>query len=153
MVGGLLLMWLVLAVDYHSLLHYVPVLYIGVGGGAAGDGCWSGTQIFGSKRWIPLPGGIHLQVSEFVKLVIILLVARYLTDLKTDELEIREMAEAGGAGGGSHGAGAEAAGPGDVADLSGSPGRGSVSRGIAVEVCGRHRRCGGAGASGRRIIF
>jgi rod shape determining protein RodA len=55
-----------------------------------------GAQIFGSKRWIPLPGGIHLQVSEFVKLVIILLVARYLTDLKTDELEIWEMAKLAG---------------------------------------------------------
>ena len=38
-----------------------------------------------------MPGGFHLQVSEFVKLVIILLVARYLTDLKKDELETREM--------------------------------------------------------------
>jgi rod shape determining protein RodA len=55
-----------------------------------------GAQVFGSKRWIPLPGGIHLQVSEFVKLVIILLVARYLTDLKTDELEIWEMAKLAG---------------------------------------------------------
>ena len=27
--GGLFLMWLMMAVDYHSLLHYVPVLYIG----------------------------------------------------------------------------------------------------------------------------
>ena len=35
-------------------------------------------------------------MSEFVKLVIILLVARYLTDLKTDELEIREMLKLAG---------------------------------------------------------
>jgi rod shape determining protein RodA len=55
-----------------------------------------GDRVFGSKRWIPLPGGIHLQVSEFVKLVIILLVARYLTELKTDELEIREMLKLAG---------------------------------------------------------
>ena len=51
-----------------------------------------GNTVFGSKRWIPIPGlGVRLQVSEFVKLVIILLIARYLTDLKRDELEIREM--------------------------------------------------------------
>ncbi len=55
-----------------------------------------GTQVFGSRRWIPLPGGFHLQVSEFVKLVIILLVARYLTELKTDELELREMLKLAG---------------------------------------------------------
>jgi rod shape determining protein RodA len=35
-------------------------------------------------------------VSEFVKLVIILLVARYLTDLKTEELDIREVLKLAG---------------------------------------------------------
>jgi len=55
-----------------------------------------GATVWGSRRWIPLPGGIHLQVSEFVKLVIILLVARYLTDLKKDELEIWEMLKLAG---------------------------------------------------------
>jgi rod shape determining protein RodA len=93
--GGLLLMWLVLAVDYHSLMHYVPMLYI-TSVAALVITAAVGAQVFGSKRWIPLPGGVHLQVSEFVKLVIILLVARYLTDLKTDELEIWEMAKLAG---------------------------------------------------------
>jgi rod shape determining protein RodA len=90
--GGLVLMWVVLAVDYHSLLHYVPMLYVASVVMLLVTAL-VGAQIFGSKRWIPLPGGIHLQVSEFVKLVIILLVARYLTDLKTEELEIWEMAK------------------------------------------------------------
>jgi len=93
--GGLFLMWLILATDYHSLVHFVPWLYIAsvvalLGTALVGD------TVFGSKRWIPLPGGIHLQVSEFVKLVIILLVARYLTDLKKDELEIWEMGKLAG---------------------------------------------------------
>jgi rod shape determining protein RodA len=88
--GGLFLMWLILATDYHSLVHFVPWLYIAsvlalLGTAVVGD------TVFGSKRWIPLPGGVKWQVSEFVKLVIILLVARYLTDLKKDELEIWEM--------------------------------------------------------------
>jgi rod shape determining protein RodA len=90
--GGLTLMWLVLAVDYHSLLQHVPLLYISSVVMLLVTAL-VGAQIFGSKRWIPLPGGVHLQVSEFVKLVIILLVARYLTDLKTEELEIWEMAK------------------------------------------------------------
>jgi rod shape determining protein RodA len=86
-VSGFGLMWLALTIDYHSLLRYVPVLYLlsvavllatYVGGEAA----------FGSTRWIPLPGQFHLQVSEFVKLVIILLVARFLTDLHRDDLDI-----------------------------------------------------------------
>ena len=93
--GGLFLMWLIVSIDYHSLLHHVPLLYILslvflLLTAAIGATLW------GSKRWIPLPGNIHLQVSEFVKLVIILLVARYLTDLKTDELEIWEMAKLAG---------------------------------------------------------
>ncbi len=89
--GGLFFMWLILAVDYHTLLHSVPMLFAGsvfalLVTYAVGE------SAFGSKRWIPMGGGLHLQVSEFVKLVIILLVARYLTEyVKTDELEIREM--------------------------------------------------------------
>ncbi|HUK18691.1 MAG TPA: rod shape-determining protein RodA [Bryobacteraceae bacterium] len=88
--GGLFLMWLVLAFDYHSFLHYVPALYIA--SVAALLGTYAvGQAAFGSRRWIPLGAGLHLQVSEFVKLVIILLVARYLAELKTEALEIREM--------------------------------------------------------------
>src|SRR5262245_36901979 len=93
--GGVFLMWLILAWDYHNMLHYVPMLFAGsvlalLVTYAIGD------SAFGSTRWIPLPGGIHLQVSEFVKLVIILLVARYLTDLRSDELEVKEMLKLAG---------------------------------------------------------
>jgi rod shape determining protein RodA len=88
--GGLILMWLVLAWDYHTLMHYVGMMYAASVVALAGT-LVVGDKVFGSKRWIPLPGGVRFQVSEFVKLVIILLVARYLTELKKDELEIREM--------------------------------------------------------------
>jgi rod shape determining protein RodA len=93
--GGLFLMWLILAIDYHSLLHYVPALYISAVLALAGT-FLIGTQVFGSRRWIPLGGGLRLQVSEFVKLVIILLVARFLTELKTEELEVRDMLKLAG---------------------------------------------------------
>jgi rod shape determining protein RodA len=88
-------MWIVMSIDYHAFLRHVPLMYVLsivalLATYALGDRVW------GSKRWIPLPGGVHLQVSEFIKLVIILLVARYLTELKTDELEIREMLKLGG---------------------------------------------------------
>lgn len=93
--GGLLLMWLIIGVDYHSLLHHVPLLYIASVAMLLVTAA-VGAQIFGSKRWIPIGFGVHLQVSEFVKLVIVLLAARYLTDLKTEELEIWEMAKLAG---------------------------------------------------------
>ncbi len=90
-VCGVVLMWAAIAIDYHTLTHYVPFMYV-ASVLALMSTLLVGPTVFGSKRWIPLPlTGIHLQVSEFVKLVIILLVARYLTDLKRDELEIREM--------------------------------------------------------------
>jgi rod shape determining protein RodA len=88
--GGLLLMWLALAVDYHTLLHYVPTYYV-LSVTALVFTYAVGQTAFGSRRWIPLGGGLHLQVSEFVKLMIILLVARYLAEIKTETLEIREM--------------------------------------------------------------
>jgi rod shape determining protein RodA len=88
--GGLLLMWIILTIDYHTLLHHVPLLY-GISVIALVGTYAIGKQVFGSRRWIPLAGGFHLQVSEFVKLVIILLIARYLTELRTDELELREL--------------------------------------------------------------
>jgi rod shape determining protein RodA len=94
-IGGLVLMWFALNIDYHSMLHWVPMLYL------TSVGILLVTSLFGqvtggSRRWIPLPGGIHFQISEFVKLVIILLVARYLTDLHKDDLEIREALKLAG---------------------------------------------------------
>jgi rod shape determining protein RodA len=88
---GLALMWIAMSVDYHTLTHWAPGLYIASIAGLLFTTV-VGRTVFGSKRWIPIPGiGVRLQVSEFVKLVIILLVARYLSDLKRDELEIRDM--------------------------------------------------------------
>ncbi len=40
-----------------------------------------GQSIFHSRRWIPILG-VHLQVSEFAKLVIIVVVARYCSELR-----------------------------------------------------------------------
>ena len=93
--GGLLLMWIVQAVDYHALLHYVPMMYIG-SVVALLVTYLIGERAYGSRRWIPLGGGFHLEVSEFIKLVIVLLVARYLADLKVDVLEIREVLKLAG---------------------------------------------------------
>jgi rod shape determining protein RodA len=93
--AGLLLMWIIMVVDYHALLHHVPLMYL-LSVLALGGTFLIGKQVFGSRRWIPLAGGFHLQVSEFVKLVIILLVARYLTELKKEEIEIKEMLKLAG---------------------------------------------------------
>ena len=92
--GGWVLMLLVQEIDYHSMLEYVPGLYAGTVLALVATYAF-GQSAFGSRRWIPL-GPIHVQVSEFAKLVIILLVARYLTELRTEVLEIREMLKLAG---------------------------------------------------------
>src|SRR5438045_3430318 len=93
--GGLLFMWIAMIVDYHGMLQWMWPLY-GLSVVALLVTGVIGQKAYGSTRWIPLPFGIHLQVSEFVKLVIILMVARYLTELRSDELEIKEMLKLAG---------------------------------------------------------
>ena len=88
--AGVLLMWIVANIDYHALLGQVPIMYM-LATGALLAVLLIGKIAFGSKRWILLPGGVHLQVSEFAKLVIILMVARFMTELKSDVVETRDL--------------------------------------------------------------
>src|SRR5438874_779568 len=73
--GGLVLMWLVTFVDYHAMLHHVCWMYGLSVVGLLGT-LLIGSQAFGSRRSLPVAGCFHFQVSEFVKLVKILLVSR-----------------------------------------------------------------------------
>ena len=88
--AGVLLMWIMSNIDYHTLLGRVPTLYV-LSILTLMAVFLVGRQAFGSRRWIPVGGGFHFQVSEFVKLVIVLLVARYLTELKGEQLEARDL--------------------------------------------------------------
>jgi rod shape determining protein RodA len=93
--AGILLMWIAANIDYHALMTQVYLLYISsilllVAVLVIGK------RAFGSTRWIALPAGIHLQVSEFAKIAIILLVARFLTELRTDVLELRDLLKLAG---------------------------------------------------------
>ncbi len=90
LVAGLLLMWLISSIDYHTLLGQVPVLYAGMVVLLLLT-VVIGSKIFGARRWIALPGGVLLQVSEFAKIVVVLMVARFLTELKTDAINWRDL--------------------------------------------------------------
>ena len=88
--AGMLLMWIVSQVDYHALITHVWPLYLAsvfllIVVLAVGK------RAFGSTRWIVLPAGIHLQVSEFAKIAVILLVARFLTELKAEVLKLPDL--------------------------------------------------------------
>lgn len=87
---GILLMWITAQIDYHALMQriypsYITSVVLLIGVLVVGKRAW------GSTRWIVIHKGINLQVSEFVKIVIVLLVARYLTDLGSDVLEITDL--------------------------------------------------------------
>jgi rod shape determining protein RodA len=90
---GLGLMWLAVSIDYHTLLGQVPLLYA-LSLSALVAVLAVGRLVFGSRRWIRI-FGINFQISEFVKLVIILLVARYLSELKRDEVGTRDLLKLG----------------------------------------------------------
>jgi rod shape determining protein RodA len=92
---GLGLMCITMSVDYHTLLGQVPILYtLSVLGLIATVAV--GKVAFSGRRWIPLLFGFSFQISEFVKVVIILMVARYLSELKSDEVSPRDLLKLGG---------------------------------------------------------
>jgi rod shape determining protein RodA len=73
---GVVMMFVISAVDYHRLIDISNWLY-GVFLLLLVAVKIVGTSVLGAKRWIKFPGGIHFQPSEWMKLVLILLLARF----------------------------------------------------------------------------
>jgi len=92
--SGLVMMWVVAMIDYHSLLGRVIYFYAGSLALLVLT-LVLGNKVFGSTRWIRL-AGFTLQTSEFVKIVLVLLVAKYLTDIKSDLLDWKDLAKLAG---------------------------------------------------------
>jgi rod shape determining protein RodA len=88
------LMWMMTSIDYHTLLGQIPLLYT-ISVSALVGVLLIGRLVFGSRRWIRVLG-VNLQVSEFVKLVIILMVARYVSELRSDQIKPRDLLKLGG---------------------------------------------------------
>ncbi len=80
-------------IDYHKILDQAPVLYL-VGVAALVAVLAVGHTRFGAKRWIPILGAF-LQVSELVKLVIIVVLARFFSEVRTDQLSLGDLVKAG----------------------------------------------------------
>ena len=83
--AGLLLMFLISMIDYHRLLDIVPWAY-GISILSLLAVKLVGQKVLGARRWINLGGGVHFQPSEWVKLVLIVAVARYFWNLAGKEL-------------------------------------------------------------------
>ena len=92
-VTGLVMMWVMAMIDYHSLLGRIFYLYVAAIVLLIAT-LFAGNKVFGSTRWIRV-AGFTLQTSEFVKIVLILLVAKYLIDLKSETLDWKSLAKLG----------------------------------------------------------
>ena len=84
---GIVMMFLMCRYDYHELLNHVPVFYLGTLGLLIGV-LIVGNEIAGARRWIQM-GGFSIQVAEFAKLVLILLLARFFSE--TDQRGVSGM--------------------------------------------------------------
>ena len=89
---GIVGMFLISRVDYHTLLRLAPSLYI-AGLVSLLVVLLVGYSRLGAKRWISLGGGMNLQVSELMKLIIIIALARYLSEVNTDRLTLQDLAK------------------------------------------------------------
>ncbi len=88
--AGLLVFYLVSQIDYHTLVGQSPLMYI-IFGFVLVLLLVLSKVVLGAKRWVSLGAGFKLQPSEFMKLILILLVARFISELKSDSLDLRNL--------------------------------------------------------------
>ncbi|MBZ5701766.1 MAG: rod shape-determining protein RodA [Acidobacteriia bacterium] len=90
---GLVCLFVVSRIDYHLILDQAPVFYL-IGLAALVAVLAVGHTRFGAKRWIPVLGQF-LQVSELVKLIIIIQLARFFSEVRSDQLSLGDLLKAG----------------------------------------------------------
>jgi rod shape determining protein RodA len=84
LLGGLVAMLALTWVDYHRLIEFVHWAY-GFCLFALVAVLLVGSKVLGARRWIRV-GSIHFQPSEWVKLILILVMARYFSNLAAKDL-------------------------------------------------------------------
>jgi rod shape determining protein RodA len=91
--AGLGSMFLVSLFNYQALLEKIHWVYIASLTSLIAVLLF-GQKFLGAKRWIKMPGGGHFQPSEWVKLVLILAVAKYFSELPDRELSWSDFLKA-----------------------------------------------------------
>jgi len=81
-------------VNYQMLLERVHWMYL-VAVASLVTVLVFGQKYLGARRWVKMPGGGHFQPSEWVKLILILAVAKYFADLHQRELSWPDFMKAG----------------------------------------------------------
>src|SRR5205085_4208192 len=93
-VGGVAAMFAISLVNYSALLDKIHWMYI-VAVASLISVMIFGQKYLGAKRWIKMPGGNHFQPSEWVKLILILAMAKFFADLRHRELSWPDFMKAG----------------------------------------------------------
>jgi len=91
-VFGVIGMLILSRIDYHTILDQAPIFYL-IGIAMLIAVLAVGHTRFGAKRWLPILGAF-LQVSELVKLIIIIVLARYFSELRSERLDLVDLAKA-----------------------------------------------------------
>jgi rod shape determining protein RodA len=94
--GGIASMFLMSTLNYQALLERVHWMYIAAIASLMAVLIF-GQKYLGARRWVKMPGGGHFQPSEWVKLILILAVAKYFADLHQRELSWSDFIKAGAA--------------------------------------------------------
>ncbi len=92
-IGGVIGMFLMSLINYQAMLEQVHWMYI-----ASVASLMSvlvfGQKYLGARRWIKMPG-FHFQPSEWVKLILILAMARYFAEMRHKDLSWSDFIKAG----------------------------------------------------------
>ena len=87
---GLAFLWIFSAIDYNILIHHALAFYA-IAVALLLLILVIGTVVGGARRWLPMPGGATLQVSEFVKVVLVLLMARFFSGLHPETVSVKNL--------------------------------------------------------------
>jgi rod shape determining protein RodA len=90
--AGVALMFIVSVLNYQALLERVPLMYVIAIASLLAVALF-GHKSLGARRWVQL-GSFHFQPSEWVKLVLILAMAKYFADTKS-ECSAQDIVKAG----------------------------------------------------------
>src|SRR5204862_5508745 len=96
--GGLALMFLISLVNYEALLDRVHWLY-GIALISLVLVLTIGQRYLGARRWIKLPLGVHFQPSEWLKPILILVLAEVFGELRERVASLGGLLQAGLIGG------------------------------------------------------
>src|ERR1700730_687506 len=92
--AGVGAMFMVSLLNYQALLEQTHWIYVAALASLIAVLLF-GQKYLGARRWIKMPGGNHFQPSEWVKLILILAVAKYFAEMRQRELSWSDFLKAG----------------------------------------------------------